>query len=532
MARLVTPLHQREFMNPAMTTDTKTAVGSNDALPAIIGTPARFLLLLFCWFGFHTILRTWLSPTANLDEAEQLMLTQQWSLGYGPQPPLYTWLQAGVFAITGVSIFSLALLKNALLFGTYSLAYFTGRMATGTHHGGALATLFLFFIPQIVWESQRDLTHSVLASTLAVATLFSLLRAHRHRSITAYLLLGAVIGLGTLAKYNFLIWVVGLLIAALTMREFRGTILNWRALPSLLLALIIIAPHGTWALANRDRVTQTAKKFEINQKNTEGGSTVLKAALPAARARAQGIGNMLWAILRFMAPLGGVFAVLLWGARSRLRRHEALPPCAALIVRALLIVGGLLVLLILATGATGFKDRWFQPILICSPIALAVWSWNAWDHVLVKRLLWLVCIVMTCVVVFLPGKVIFAKLTGRVERLNFPLPELGRQLAARIPKGTPVIADSPFLAGNLRLGMPEHSIYSVLWHSVVSGSHCAVWDAHKSNLPPQDLVAEKTPGGSSYTFLEAPLRSQSNRTYRLGTALIEPGDPSAEPRPK
>src|SRR5512133_574724 len=86
------------------------------ALPAVLRGSGRFVLCLALLFGGHAVLRTVLSPTANLDEAEQLMLTQDWALGYGPQPPLYTWLQACVFQVFGVSIFSLAVLKNGLLF--------------------------------------------------------------------------------------------------------------------------------------------------------------------------------------------------------------------------------------------------------------------------------------------------------------------------------------------------------------------------------------------------------------------------------
>ena len=56
---------------------------------------------LALYFGLHLISRVLVSPSLELDEAEQLLYLQALSLGYGFQPPLYTWLQALVFAFIG-----------------------------------------------------------------------------------------------------------------------------------------------------------------------------------------------------------------------------------------------------------------------------------------------------------------------------------------------------------------------------------------------------------------------------------------------
>ena len=74
---------------------------------------------LALYFGLHLISRVLVSPSLELDEAEQLLYLQALSLGYGFQPPLYTWLQALVFAFTGPGVFGLALLKAVLLWLTW-----------------------------------------------------------------------------------------------------------------------------------------------------------------------------------------------------------------------------------------------------------------------------------------------------------------------------------------------------------------------------------------------------------------------------
>jgi len=139
--------------------------------PASEFKPRYVFLLLACYFILHLISRVLISTGAELDEAEQLLLTQELRLGYGSQPPLYTWLQAGFFHLFGTNVFSLAAMKNSLLFLTYSFVYLGAKEVTDDTNRAITAMLSLLLIPQILWESQRDLTHSVLGTSIAACTL-------------------------------------------------------------------------------------------------------------------------------------------------------------------------------------------------------------------------------------------------------------------------------------------------------------------------------------------------------------------------
>ncbi len=86
--------------------------------PENTNVPLRLFFCLFICFALHLALRAAVSETLQLDEAEQIFLTQEFRLGYGSQPPLYTWLQAGVFVLVGKGVPGLALLKSLLLFRT------------------------------------------------------------------------------------------------------------------------------------------------------------------------------------------------------------------------------------------------------------------------------------------------------------------------------------------------------------------------------------------------------------------------------
>src|SRR5689334_6890590 len=166
-------------------------------------TGRRALILLACYFALQALFRALVSNSAELDESEQILFAQSWSWGYGSDPPLYTWLQILVFRVLGTHIFALAFLKNALLFSAFLFTYLGAKQITGDTRISTVAMLSLLLFPQITWESQRDLTHSVLATALAAATFYGLARLLRLGAARDFLLLGICLGLGTLSKYSY-----------------------------------------------------------------------------------------------------------------------------------------------------------------------------------------------------------------------------------------------------------------------------------------------------------------------------------------
>jgi 4-amino-4-deoxy-L-arabinose transferase-like glycosyltransferase len=214
-------------------------------------TGRKVLFLLFAYFALQVMIRVAVSPSADLDESEQFIFCQKLSWGYGSEPPLYTWIQWPICALLGQTVLALSLVKNALMFCTCCFIYGSARRITGSELCGSAAALSLFFLPQFAWESQRDLTHSVLSATLAAGTLYSLLRLREDRRLGWYLLFGIWAGLGFISKYNYIFWVVGLVLAALSLTQFRESVLDKRMLLSLLICLAIFLPNGLWMLEKR-----------------------------------------------------------------------------------------------------------------------------------------------------------------------------------------------------------------------------------------------------------------------------------------
>ncbi len=469
----------------------------------LFSTPTRFLTAMAVYFALHIGIRAVMGGAANLDESEQLLLGQRVALGYGPQPPLYTWLQIGVFTAAGTTIFALALLKNVLLFCSYSLAYFNGRLISGRHWVGVIAALSLFFIPQVAWESQRDLTHSVLAATLSLATLYAFLKACSTGRSSWYLLLGAALGCGMLAKYNYALWAAGLLVAGIWVPVFRKHVLCPKMAMAAALAAIIVVPHVCWAVTNSDLAMASSSKLALDQSGNWFAT------------RAFGLGRMLFAAGSFILPLVAVYGISVAVGRKEAGDWSA-PPESRLIGRALAVIGVLLVFAILAFGATGFKDRWFQPLLVCVPVAAATSLALFINSRGIQCLQGCAVAVMVVVAMLIPGKVLFASLTGREERLNLPYTELSRQLASSVKPGTLLVADSQLLGGNLRLAFPGNAVEVIGKTAPAGGEWMLVWDARKRMSPPAIAGGWLGKEKLETRFLEAHWRNQPDKTFRIG----------------
>src|SRR5262249_8997649 len=152
------------------------------------------------------------------------------------------------------------------------------------------------FIPQIAWDSQRDLTHSVLASTLTMATLFAFFRLGARRTTLAYVAFGLCAGLGMLAKFNYLLFFFGLLLAALSLRQFRAVVLDRKMLLAVFLILILFTPTGLWILDHRDLTFQSSFKFAVNQSH-DWFSGVCSGLLSVAKCTATFLGPLTLAYL-------------------------------------------------------------------------------------------------------------------------------------------------------------------------------------------------------------------------------------------
>jgi 4-amino-4-deoxy-L-arabinose transferase-like glycosyltransferase len=327
---------------------------ANPGLPRLISSPRRFLTALALLFVAQVVVRLFTSPMPNQDESWQIVLAQEWSLGYASHPPLYTWLQIPFFRLLGESILALALLKNLLLFLLYMFTYRAARLVSGRHETAAWATLSLLLIPQIAWESQRDLTHSVLLSAATAGALWTFLSLVERPAAGKYALLGLCAGAALLAKYNAGVFIAAALAAALCSAPYRARILDRRMWVAALMCAAVTVPHGWWAWHHAQEAFASTSKLEF------------RPAIAWSTAAWRVPDKVLTAFLPNMIP--ALVLCLLAQGRKALSAHHPL-------TRWLLWTMGISVVVIAATmlaaKATSLRGRWFQPLFVLTPLLLA-----------------------------------------------------------------------------------------------------------------------------------------------------------------
>lgn len=321
----------------------------------LLDRPGVLLALLGAYFALQVVIRATVPGTVERDEGEQLVLTQALRLGYGPELSLYVWLQYGFFALFGRTVFALSLLKNLLLFLTYLFTYLAARECDPDRRTAVVAALSLLLVPQIAWESQRDLTNTVLVTMLAAGTVLALLRAVRTGKTADYLALGAAAGLGMLAKYNFVIFAVALAAAAGLLPGFRSRLADRRLFATAAAFLAIVAVPYSWIATHQESAFAKAGKLQA-------------AGVEGAAAIARGAGMLGLATLLFLCvlvPVHGLVFGFERGSPARAKETTRLLGWTVLISLTICLA------LVLALGVSAFKDRWLQPLLYPVPLLLA-----------------------------------------------------------------------------------------------------------------------------------------------------------------
>ncbi|MBB1162320.1 glycosyltransferase family 39 protein [Aquariibacter albus] len=418
-----------------------------DRPPTSAAEARRVLLLLATYFGAQLAMRVAVSPALELDEAEQAVWTQAFAWGYGAQPPLYTWLQIAVFALTGPSVLGLSLLKNLLLATTYFSLWRAARRLMPLAMAPVAAATPLLML-SIGWDAQRDLTHTVLVTT-AAALSFALLLGlvAEPRQPLRWAALGLALAAGLLGKYSFAaaaaVMGLGLLALAPVRARLREPAVWLGLLLTATVAAAAFAPHGLWLIDHLDLARDHAAG-----KLAAGDGGPARALLRAAGA-----------LLASLSPLLPLLALLFGRALLRPPAGAPAPEARARLARRLLAALLLAVLAfflvaVLAGGARHFKDRWMQPFVVALPlllIAQAPWlaehrHWRWLPRALgAAALLWCLGI---------GGRVVLAGWRGQPDELNLPVAELAQALrqAGVVPEGPfALLSNDRRLAAGLRL---------------------------------------------------------------------------------
>ena len=181
-----------------------------------------FPYVLCGYFLLHFIVRIFISPNLEVDEAQFVGSTDFQLLYNNSHPPLYNWLVRVMLELTGWSwSIALPLLKNILLLGMYLLAFDLIYRISKSHVSAVTVVLTFLLLPQIVWQSQVTLAHSVLVAFACVALLHSLVLVVQKGRWKDYIWLGLATVIGIFAKFHFLIFCVAIILVFASNSDMR-----------------------------------------------------------------------------------------------------------------------------------------------------------------------------------------------------------------------------------------------------------------------------------------------------------------------
>lgn len=309
-----------------------------------------------------TLISHWTGTSASIDDAEQLIYMPHLWGGYGgSQPPLYTWIAWTFSQVFGQTILTLKIVKYLILFLAVFSVHAALRLLGLSLLTATVGAFGMMTIPQIFWESQHTLTHSIAALGFSALALLALMHVIRTRTTLSYVLFGLAAALSMLSKFNDAIFIATILAAALSVREFRPAVLDRRMLLSVLVLIAALMPTVLWSIGHPDAVLARTRKLGL--------------AAPAGfwGLRVDGFVQLVVSTFNFCVVTLVIGAAAF--AAERLNPFGAGTsgaPSEKFVRRILLIGFGLVAVLVLVSGSTAIPERWLTPMLFLAPAYLAI----------------------------------------------------------------------------------------------------------------------------------------------------------------
>lgn len=484
----------------------------------LVRKPDTVILLLAAYFCLEFLVRMAMPHSMRYDESQQVFFSQWLTLGYDSQPPLYNWIQTLFISVFGLSLAAISIVKNIMLFLVYVTYYRLARLVLADKVFAVIATLCLLTIPQLFWEAQRDLTHTVAQMVTINLFLYGVIRTLKTPSWSSYLITGMALGLGMLSKYNFSLLAFATIVAVWLHPRGRERLFDKRFILTVVIAVLIFLPHGAWLIHNLGVASgrtlgimeQDAPKSEI-AKLIQGPIEFIKLVavicLPTLIVCALVFGKGLFGNLGRSNEWTRFFATIF------------------------LVIGALILALIFAIGMTALRDRWLLPFLFLLPIYLClkmeIAGLKGADFG--KRFLYVPLAMMLIVPTLLFTRVTVPRLFGSYEAYNVPYAQFVNQIVATEGKVPGMVMTNDWLpAGNLKLQMPNVPVMSMFFANLTlpytwsaDRPILVTWLAGKgsSDMPPS-LVAWLKALGPQY---ENPAISLADVQYIHG----KPGDTAA-----
>ncbi|MBT5298322.1 MAG: hypothetical protein HOL41_08185 [Rhodospirillaceae bacterium] len=482
-----------------------------DAWVRILGENRLALIVLAVYLGVIFTLRVALFPGASEDDAEQLYYAQSWAWGYkANQPPLYTWMVMALQSFFGVQAASVVAIKYSALGAMYVFYYLAALRMLSDRRTALVATLTVLGFYYIAWDMAVNYSNTALLAAAIAGSLWAFMRIHERPTIARYAVFGLFVAAGLLAKFNYALFVLPLLMSALFAPGHRDCMVSWKIFATVFVAVALAGPYYFWFFGSADGLASA----NVNSLPTDATSTYLAD-----------ITKGLWGVFRggvsILMPGFIIAAAILWPARSlagqaprQLGAHDNRRLLGAYIIC-------VIVALILGVGVSRVSAIQAHWMIVLLPVPIFAATWLDPARISAGRFRAFVgvfTVLALCVPLGLAVRAGVAPETCKKCNFFFPHSALSRQIeAAGFQRGTIIAMDYPnILSGNLRRYFPDSRVVSGRFlpylapTKIPPGKCLIIWNATRG----KDLMDSSR----LWQLAKRHLRLAPPLSYRLNTA--------------
>jgi len=433
--------------------------------------------LLAVYLIVHVCIRLLFSQTLQVDDAEQIRLSQELFLGYPiPQPPMYSWLSWGMFQLFGTGLLALTLLKYTIISLTFWFTWLVSGQLFQHLQTRYIATFSYLLMPSFAWHMHQGFTHTIMLGFGIILSLHALLSVKNNSSTKNYLYLGLAFGVGLMGKYSFLLFMVAMLVSALSIDSYRKIILDSKILLAIGVFVLIIGPHAYWLSQHYQEIFSSIdQKLQVTSDNS-------------LIDRAKSAWQFSTAAIAFVVPFALVFLISSWRRLFNTDKQLVKQDNVLLLSRFYWVIVVSVIALALFVSMPHFKVRWFHPIMMIFPL---------WMLIRIERktplsksiMRWFASIAIIVTVLILSIRI--AQVTvgpdlGNYGRLNIPIHETLNKLDSSLLDSSILKTNNAFLGAHLLSKYPDNTV--VIGNKKRSGlksSQCLwLWDDDDAYVKP------------------------------------------------
>jgi len=300
-------------------------------------------------------------------------------------------------------------------------------------------------MPSFFWHMHQGFTHTILLGLSIIAFLHSVLLIGQKPSYSHFFYLGISIAVGLLAKYSFIIFLIPLLISALTIKSYRDNLSSSKIILTFIVILFVAGPHFQWMYLNyADILAQINNKLNIT--NVNSGVSYSK---------------LLFSSIGFLFPLLLVIFIGLIQKRKKIKSSSLAKSDSIILLDRFFLISVIVIFLLgLFFFIPHVKVRWLHPLLMIFPY----WSFYYISHQglfsnVVRKIFYSLIIFLTLLVIFI--RVFQTTLGpdfGIYGRLNIPITEGLKRIPADLISNKRLLTNDNFLGTHLLANFNDNQI--------------------------------------------------------------------------